>query len=210
MRHNSRKRRQSRRRRLGRSTKVGSGGIEELCVGEALLRVLPAVPYRGRADCGRLELRPLARKGASRPMARNTAPPCRGKLSGQPARPEIEGISFVAPNYGPVVQYCIKPCARAQCHRISSCQSCGSFGRRVRTTAPTHLGMPLYRCPTVGSPDAPPVSPEWHSSGTRAVLQGAHRPNLCTVDGDGASADRSQTWHHMASRVRCEYSVSTR
>ena len=118
-------------------------------------------------------MRPLARKGASRQRAKNTAQPCRCKLSGQPGRPmgpEIEGISFVAPNYGPVVQFVIKPCARAQCHRISSCQSCGSFGRRVRTTAPTHLGMPLHRCQTVGSPVAPPeaLQPKTHSPLRRA------------------------------------------
>ncbi len=56
--------------------------------------------------------------------------------------------------------------------RASSCQSCGSFGHRVGKTAPTHCVMPLYRCQTVGSPAAPPESPKWHSSGTRAVLQG--------------------------------------
>jgi hypothetical protein len=148
----------------------------------------PFLQYAGPCRW-RLELRPLARKGASRQMARNTAQPCRCKLSGQPGRPmgpEIEGISFVAPNYGPVVQYCIKPCARGQGHRISSCQSCGSFGHRVGTTAPAHCGMPLYRWLTVGSPVGPPEAPKWHVSGTHAVLRGGtpaesghHRRRRC-------------------------------
>ena len=104
-------------------------------------------------------MQPLAGKGASLPMASGAAQPCRCKLSGQPAcslGPEIEENSAEAPELGPVVQYCIRPFARGRGHRTSSWHSCGSFGHKLGTTAPTHLGMPLHRCQTVGSPFAPP------------------------------------------------------
>jgi hypothetical protein len=115
------------------------------------------------ADIWRLELRPLAGKGASLPTANRAAQPCRCKHSGQPAcslGPEIEENSAEAPELEPVVQYCIKPFARCRGHRASSWPSCGSFGHKLGTTAPTHLGMPLHRCQTVGSPVAPPEAPQ--------------------------------------------------
>ncbi len=73
-----------------------------------------------------------------------------------------------APELGPVVQYCIRPFARG--HRASSWHWCGSFGHKLGTKAPTHLGMPLHRCQTVGSPVAPPeaLQPKTHSPLRRA------------------------------------------
>ena len=112
----------------------------------------PLSTYGYLAECGsladiwRLELRPLAGKGVGLPMASGAAQPCRCRLSGQPAcslGPEIEENSAEAPEVGPVVQCCIELFARGRGHRASSWHSCGSFGHKFGTTAPTHLGMPL-------------------------------------------------------------------
>lgn len=101
---------------------------------------------------------------------------------------------------GPVVQCCIGLFARGRGHRASSWHSCGSFG----PTAPTHLGMPLYRRQTIGSPDAPPETPQpkAHSPLRRApglhssrAAMAASAAGQCTVGGDAAE------WHSPGTRA---------
>jgi hypothetical protein len=145
----------------------------------------------------KIEMQPLAGKGASLPIASGAAQPCRCKLSGQPVcslGPEFEENSAEAPELGPVVQYCIRPFARGRGVFASSWPSCGSFGHKFGTTAPTHLGMPLHRCQTVGSPVAPPEKPQ-----PKTLLPLRRAPGLhsfwaaiaasaageCAVGGDG-------------------------
>jgi hypothetical protein len=68
--------------------------------------------------------------------------------------------SAEAPELGLVAQYCIRPSARGRGLFASSRHTCGSFGHKFGATAPTHFGMPLHRCQTVGSPVAPPEAPK--------------------------------------------------
>ena len=88
--------------------------------------------------------------------------------------PEIEENSAEAPEVGPVVQCCIELFARGRGHRASSWHSCGSFGHKFGTTAPTHFGMPLHRCQTVGSPAAPPEAPQPKTHSPRRRAPGLH------------------------------------
>jgi hypothetical protein len=79
---------------------------------------------------------------------------------------------------------------------VAPCQTVGSPVAPPEALQPK-MRLPLRRAPGLHSFWAAMAAsaagecavggdaPEWHSPGTRAVLQGAHRPNLGTVGGDG-------------------------